>query len=186
MTLVEVMIASTVAFMVAGTTTAVMITSLRSTTKSMVFHRVNREARYLSDTFSRDVRGAWSVAATYTDGQTTYTTGDDTIVLELPSIDAQGNVIDVDNTHDAVVYHPDGDRDGVLIREVFPDASSNRASDHHIYGNAIGSSAFTGMFASEPNALGAHVIHYQFMVSQTELGVEISMPIAGSVRLRNK
>jgi len=62
---------------------------------------------------ARDIRSADQVAASYTSGGTTYTTGDHVIVLEIPSIDTAGNIVAPDDDlpyYDHIIYQLQADK----------------------------------------------------------------------------
>ncbi len=67
------------------------------------------------------IKDASAVAASYTDGIDTYTTGANQLVLQIASVDAGGNLID--GTFDYFVFFKD---QGFLRFKSFPDPSSSR------------------------------------------------------------
>lgn len=75
----------------------------------------------------QDVKRANSVAASYTHGSTTYTSGANQLVLTLPSIDAGGNIIQ--NTYDYFVYLKD---QNVLRLKSFPNPLSQRKESDRV------------------------------------------------------
>lgn len=76
------------------------------------------------------IRGSSGVVSTYVDGGTTYSSGLDTIIVSLPSVDAQGNVIE--NTLDYAVITRDPSQQTVLRKRVFPNALSSRKSENQV------------------------------------------------------
>jgi hypothetical protein len=123
---------------------------------------------------------------TYSHGGRTYSLTSGCLILKVPSVDSLENAIDITSVFDRIVYAPDLDDSAVLLRLVFPDASSHRSLESQPYGSSLDSSSYQGAFASEPNALGAFVIHYQFMIRREMMGKIYEAPVSGSTRLRNK
>jgi prepilin-type N-terminal cleavage/methylation domain-containing protein len=68
------------------------------------------------------IKSGGSVVSQYpATGQATHTTGLNTLVISVPSINAQGAVLQ--NSYDYVVLYPDAK---ILRKKVFPDAASSR------------------------------------------------------------
>ena len=186
MTLIEVVFASAISAIISIGAVSVAVYQQRSTMKIYQLNQTGQEARVLGDHLTRDARMAVSLEASYL----TFTAGDDTLILKVPSIDDDENIIDVDSSFDHIVYHlEDGGGPAgmsVLVRDVFPGAGSSRAESTVVIGDFITDSAVGGTFAVVPDALGVFVIHYQCISGQTLLGRTHETTISGSVRLRNK
>jgi len=79
------------------------------------------KGREAIDKISKDCRSAVQVMDSYSG----YTTTDDCLVLKVPSIDASGNIIDVNNAFDYIIYRILGQD---LWKTVIPGASSSRTA----------------------------------------------------------
>ena len=88
---------------------------------------VYSNSRIALEMISRDIRWATQVEESYTSGGTTYTTGDNVLVLMVPSIDASDNCIP--STYDYIIYQL---QSGNLYRIVCKAASSARLSENRI------------------------------------------------------
>ena len=181
MTLIEIAMVSVISMIVAAVSMRTLVYIQRSTVRISMINQMAQESRFLADQISTDARNAIELEASYG----SYTAGADTMILKLPSIDSSGDIINIDTTFDRIVYYPGGGST-LLVREIIPHGSSARIASTKTIGSLVTGEAFTGTFASQPNALGAYVIHYQFKLSQTLLGRATTIPISGSVRLRNK
>ena len=181
-TLMEIMVASSLSLIVAAESIGVMIYVMQATTKAHHLNQTAKEARLVSDLLARDIRGAAGLQAGYQG----FSAGEDTLILRVPSIDDNEDVIDPENAFDRIIYHPGGEGLPVLVREVIPNASSSRGAETKVIGNLMTGKSFKGTFATMPDALGAYVIHYQLSVTTTFRGQPLEMPVSGSVRFRNR
>lgn len=80
------------------------------------------------------IKQANAVADHFTSGQTTYTTGNTQLVLQVSSVDSSNNIIA--NTYDYYVYYLD---QKYLHFKIFPDVSSSRKAGDQILANSIDS-----------------------------------------------
>ena len=76
------------------------------------------------------VRNSAFVAASYTNAGTLYSSSLYTLVLALPSYDANNNLIDT--TYDYAVVTPDSTKPKVLRKLVFPNPLSSRKSENKV------------------------------------------------------
>ena len=102
----------------------------------------------INDLFSQirsNIKDAGSVAASYTGGSTTYTTGVTQLILKLSSIDSSNNIIS--NTFDYYVYFLDTNR---IRLKTFPDAQSSRKPQDQIFSGQIDSLKFQYFSSATP------------------------------------
>lgn len=188
MTLVETVIAVAISSAFVAGALAISVYAQRATVHAVQHNLVERESRYVSDLMTRDLRNAINLQANFSDGTNTWAAGNDTIILRLPAINAQDRAIDIHNIHDHIIYTNQG-TGNVMWRRVRPHAQSTRAvSDRAIGRSVTPDLSLQGTFLVKPDALGAFVVHYQFLARQS-LGDRLYLyekPVAGSVRLRNK
>jgi hypothetical protein len=148
---------------------------------------VDAEAQKLTDYLTGDIRGASSVESSVTLDGTTYEASSTTLILKLPSIDADGNSIDPDSVFDYIVYDVTTGKNPVMKRIVSCDDSSARPEQSKIIGKSIFPSiTLDGTYQEKPDALGAYEVHYEFTSGRTIGGKSFKEPLAGTVRLRNK
>lgn len=88
------------------------------------------KGREVIDAVSKDLR----IAVRVMDSYASYTTTDSSIVLKVPSIDASGQIIDVDADFDYVIYYISG---GDLRKVVLPDPDSSRPPYNAIFKKGI-------------------------------------------------
>lgn len=104
----------------------------------------------INDAFSKiigNIKQASSIAVSYINGSTTYTSGPIQLVLKIPSIDSSGNIIL--NTYDYFVYFLD---QNTFRLKTFPDALSARKSLDQIFSTSVDSLNFQYFdFSSPPN-----------------------------------
>ena len=182
MTLTEMTIATGISSLVAVAAIATMILVQKGTTKALCFSKTANASRILSDLIAKDIRSAIGLDASFG----SFTAGADTLILRLPSIDADGYVVDVDNSIDYVVYHPGTADPSVLMRTTTPSGASSRPGGIRVIGSLIAGTTCQGTFATKRDALGVFVVHYQFTSSRTLIDETYEVPVSGSLRLRNK
>lgn len=99
-----------------------------------------REGLNINDSLSKvseSIRQASSVAASYTSGSQTYTSGATQLVLRLPSQDLSGNIIS--NTYDYYVFLSD---QKYFRFKIFPDAISSKKAQDQILSVSLDSLKF--------------------------------------------
>ena len=179
MTMVELMVAIGLGVIVSIGAISIFIMVLQGTAASIYFNQANQEAHLAVDAMTRDIRMASGVEESFAQGGAEYDRADDVLILKVPSIDENEDIIDIDNTFDRIVYFSETVEDEkVLFRTVLPNAQSSRKASEKKMG--------AGSFAIKPDALGAFVINYQFKPRKELRDKEYTMAVSGSVRLRNK
>ncbi|MCJ7681644.1 MAG: prepilin-type N-terminal cleavage/methylation domain-containing protein [Candidatus Aminicenantes bacterium] len=110
--------------------TAVMI--LYSRSQTLFFNQSQKsdaifDSRAPLNLIGRDIREALDVLSgpVVIDSQT-YSTSNSCVILKLPSIDADGLIIDIDNVFDTVIYYRHQQYTDRLVRVVDADESSSR------------------------------------------------------------
>lgn len=188
-TLLEVLFAAGISSVVVMAVVTSFVIAQRTTMQSFWQGQVYADARTTVDNLVRDIRGAIEVESSFTHSASgvTYTTGDDTIILKLPAIDASEYIIDVESTFDRIVYSMSDSDPPVLLRRILPDDLSGRPQTTEVIGDLVNGFGYTGSFSTKPDPLGAFVLHYELKAQRTTgiLG-DFEMPLSGSVRLRNR
>ena len=181
--LMELMIALTASTIVVSATLSMFIAAAKMSVESYLRNRAAMEARSVMDALTTDARVALGIESTFS----SYTASSSTLILKVPAITSAGLPVDIDNKFDRVIYHQSTQNKNQLLRTVIAHADSSRPAGDTI----IGSSAkpqigVDGTYSVQPDALGAYVIHYEFISLQDRGSKQYSKPIAGSIRLRNK
>lgn len=83
-----------------------------------------------STQINESIRSASAIAATNLVGTPTYSSDTDTLVLELPSIDVSGNVIN--QTFDYIIVTLEGSNPQRLRKKLFPAAASARKAEDRV------------------------------------------------------
>jgi len=199
MTLIEVLISASISGVIVLATMSTFIMSLRETAKSYRYNKANKEAHVLADTIARDLRAASGMEPSWFDGTTTHSTSVSSgVVLRVPSIDSSGIITSMTSpVVDHIIYEPSASNPNVLQRTVFPAAGSSRLSETRDYGDAYSQTSYRGSWAVKPDAMGAIVIYFQYLiqraspvhrtdpVSGEDAVTTFTMPVSGSVRMRN-
>jgi prepilin-type N-terminal cleavage/methylation domain-containing protein len=120
-TLVEVMFATMIGVMIMGMITVLYVGMNNSMIMGIAAAEVNSNVRVAMDQIVNDVRWSNNLEVSYPVANPGYFTGDDELILKIPSIDGSGTV--VEDTYDYVVYSLDGTQ---LKRLVFPNEASSR------------------------------------------------------------
>lgn len=147
LTLVEVLIAMSITILVGTLLVTIIVNSagLFYNQSSKLTQGVNIND-VLSDVRS-NIKEANSVAASYTSGSTTYTSGPTQLVLKISSQDSLGNLIS--DAFDYFVYFLDQKN---LRLKTFPDASSSRKVQDQIFSTNVDSLNFKYLdLANPPN-----------------------------------
>lgn len=84
------------------------------------------DSRYPLAWISRDIKESFQVSLSSVSG--IYTTSADTLVLQVPSVDASGLIIDIDSNYDYIIYRQNPTIPYRLERIIEADAVSSRQS----------------------------------------------------------
>lgn len=118
-TIIEILFALAIAVVIIGITIrafTAMNLNFRVATNYLSFYLTGRET---IDFMSKDCR----IAIRVMDGYSGYTTTNNSLVLKVPSIDADNNILDVNNEFDYIIYEIDS---GDLRKTVIPGSNSAR------------------------------------------------------------
>ena len=146
---------------------------------------ISEKGRFAIDHISRDVREARAVLSSYS----AYITDDDTIVLSLPAIDLNGNIIEPIIFFDKIIYTLDPIDPETLLRIVVADSASSRNSDQE----DITKNMFSIVFSSGGTGLSSvfdkgtiRTVGINIITTTVTAGVSRQNEIITSVSLRNK
>lgn len=145
LTLIEVLIAMSIATIVGGLLLVVMVNS------AGLFYKQSSklsEGLNINDTLSRvreSIKQARQVTAAYTSGFITYTSSSTQLVLKVPSLDLSGNLIA--NTFDYFVFFQDQNK---LRFKTFPDLTSTRKAQDQIFSVSLDSLNFQYFNSATP------------------------------------
>lgn len=182
-TLIEVSVAAVISFMAISAVFSVFIAASKMTVESFHLNQASMQARIVIDNLTGDIRMATDVLDTFD----SFTADDNTLILKLPAIDANGFPVDIDSKFDHIIYHQDEATNNALVREVIADGSSSRESTEQTIGTSEETGiSLSGTYETLPDALGAFVIYYKFTAVQKNGSKNYEMPLAGSIRLRNR
>ncbi|MDD5039798.1 MAG: hypothetical protein PHY34_01480 [Patescibacteria group bacterium] len=104
------------------------------------YNQLNTEAAITIDSVTRTIRVADQVLTSATINGTEYTTDQDTLVLGLLSIDANGDIIA--DTNDQIAYYRDPLDPSLLKSDVQTGAGSSRSSGIRVIGEYISTLIF--------------------------------------------
>ncbi len=140
-TLIEIMIATTIFLMITGIVTMAFISSQRSFTTGVALMDVSNDALTAVNSLESDLNWASLVEPSHGFVSGNYSTGDNQLVLLLPSMDSAGDIID--GQYDYVAYYLDGTDPTLLDREVSPSGSSSRTSTVHVVARNVSTLNFS-------------------------------------------
>lgn len=98
---------------------------------------IENYARVALDDIDNYVRGAYRVVSSYQ----TYSTGAQTLILQIPSIDSSNQIIA--SKYDTVVFYLSGTS---LVRQLFPDNSSSRSASTKTLASGVDVDSFAFSF----------------------------------------
>lgn len=132
MTLIEVLVAMFISVIVGGLLLVIMTNSAGLFTKQSSKVEEGLDVDDALMIIRKDIKQAGFIAASYTNGPTTYISGTTQLVLKIPSLDNSGNVIS--ETYDYFVYFQNNK---LLSYKVFPDLLSQRKSVDRILATGV-------------------------------------------------
>jgi hypothetical protein len=148
------------------------------------------QARIVSSLVSNDLRSAMEIKSTFTAEGTTYVSGDHTLIISLPPVDAHGNAITGTADRDHVVYHQGNSRR--VWRSFYPSSSSSLAREDKVLGPLDAPSiSIVGSYAQQPDALGCYLVTYSITCKKSAWrthghGDRFASTVDGTIRLRNR
>ena len=137
LTLVELLITMGISIIIGGLLTVIILNSA-----GLYYKESSKltEGLNINDTLTKvreTIKESSSIATSYTQGSTTYTSGTTQLVLKVPSLDSSNNIIS--NTFDYFVFFLDTNK---LRFKTFPDALSARKSQDQIFTTLLDSLSF--------------------------------------------
>lgn len=145
MSLVEVLIAMAIAVVVGTLLVAIIVNSAGLFSNESSKLTQGQSINDLLLEVRGNIRGANSVAVSYTDGSTTYTSGLIQLVLKIPSQDASNNIIA--ETFDYFIYFLDQKK---FRFKTFPNALSSRKAQDQIFSTNVESLTFKYLDSTNP------------------------------------
>jgi prepilin-type N-terminal cleavage/methylation domain-containing protein len=101
--LIEMLIAISIGLLLLTAVFSIDIFAKKNYIISSAFMEAHGGVRNAMDWIVKDIRWAKQIMASKTIGSTVYTTGDHELILEVPSLDSSGDIID--NAYDYIIYH---------------------------------------------------------------------------------
>jgi prepilin-type N-terminal cleavage/methylation domain-containing protein len=124
------------------------------------------KGREVIDIMSKDCR----IAVRVMDNYAGYTTTDNCLILKVPSVDSSGNIIDVNNDFDHIVYMLNG---GDLWKAVIPGSSSSRTAFNDVLKNSMETLYITS------NGVPLSNIVHKSTITNLTFGVSVIETISG-------
>ena len=95
----------------------------------------NLSLNSINSKITQQIQFASSVASTFSSGSTTYSSGPDTLVTKIPSVDSTGSVID--SKFDTMIISSDPIDKNILKLWIYPDISSSRKAETLVLTNQL-------------------------------------------------
>jgi len=138
-TLVELLLSLGVASILLAVIMSMSVSSQQLFALGSVFSDIHAEVRISMDYMKRDIMGATRMMNSYGG----YTTTSSSIILEIPSVDVNGNVIDINNDFDYITYALNSGDPTQLDRIIDASASSSRADETQIFARNVDTLLFS-------------------------------------------
>lgn len=143
----------------------------------------------LNDTVSAlgvDIKGANAVALGYPVTSPTILSSSSSLVLQFPSVDSNGNIID--KTYDYIIINPDSVQPAVLREQVFPDPLSSRKATNKVLLTNLSSIIFSYFDSNNSPVTPASATKVNFVLNLvTKAGVNQQQSSASAkFSLRNE
>ncbi len=139
LTLLELVVAVSLAMLLTGVAMSLYLVSQQGVAVGNASSEIHGNARLAMDWITRDIRWGRQLISSRMIGTETYNTGDSELILQIPAINGSGNIIDIDNSFDYVVYHLDDSDPTVLERIVDANAASSRSDETHVVSRNVNS-----------------------------------------------
>jgi type II secretory pathway component PulJ len=137
--LAELLAALSIAIVLAASILSLYIFAQRVFVHGETFYEVHGDVRMALEWMSRDIR--WATRPI--NSRSSYATNTDELILEVPSVDSSGDVIDIETTFDYIIYHLDGADPPNLQRTVDADTASSRSDETRTVANNVDSLNFS-------------------------------------------
>jgi len=138
---------------------------------------IGNSARESVKELQSSILQADQIAASHTFSGTTYSTDQDTLVLEIPSIDGSGNI--VSGKYDYIAFYLTGNN---LYRLIDADAASSRSSGQNKISDAVSALTFT---YNNPNLTLASKVDVNLQMQTISGGQTIFYNLNQKIYLRN-
>jgi len=196
-TITEVLFAFTIYLVVSIAALSMFITAAKLDRDIYNESVVDGEARTVENWLVSDLRSAITVENSYTFAGTTFQSGNETLILRLPSIDINGVPINLNSTpslstSDFVVYYHDSSKQmrRLLVRNAasWREGRNTTSEDRILSKSTSPNLVFTSSFSAAPGILGPIVVHYEFQSIRKSYNgrSDYAVASAGSVYLRNR
>ena len=149
-TLVEVMFSTFISVIILGMVMILYVGANNNMTMGLALAEINSDGRLVTDRIVRNVRWGTQIVPSRTVSTTTYTTGNDELIIQIPSIKDDGDVLA--DKYDYVIYVLDPPLDPLdstdtttmrMIVDPDPDSESTRNSFNQIIAENINSFALS-------------------------------------------
>ena len=148
---------------------------------------ISEKGRFAINRISKDVRESKSVIFSYA----AYSTSDNVIILQVPSIDGSGDMIDPDNDFDIIIYTLDSTDPEKLLRII--DANESAGSSRVDTSETVTENIDTLLFSSQGTGLfsiadkaSIKTITIKIITKTTLPGLDRQNETITSASLRNK
>lgn len=175
--IIEAIFASAILIFVLGAFAVLYINFSKFYNRQQAEINIGNSAREAVKELQSAVLQADQIAASHTFSGTAYSTDQDTLVLEIPSVDGSGDI--VSGKHDYVVFYLTGNN---LYRLIDADAASNRSSGQNQISDAVSALTFT---YNNPNLALATKIDVGLQLQTIAGGQTISYNLNQKIYLRN-
>lgn len=124
-TIVELLVAMLIGLIVSGVIAAVLISTWRAQTSQEIYTQLQFKSRTAVDEIATQIKSASGVMANAALSGTTYTTGNNVLVIRTPALDVNNNILPAS---DYFVFRRNPANLAELQRLVFADPTSSRVS----------------------------------------------------------
>lgn len=145
----------------------------------------NLSLNNVSSNISQSIQFGSGILGSYTAGAIQYTTSSNTIIAQIPSLNAQGGLIE--NKYDTVVITTDPNKTTVLRKYLYPDPQSSRVADNKVLVTNLSQIQFIYLNDNAVEVAPTTATRVDFIVKVAEksgIGVQESS-ISGRINLKN-
>lgn len=147
---------------------------------------VIRDNRYVFDWISRDIKGAVQVVSSWD----AYTTSSNCLILQIPSVDSSGLIVDIENELDYIIYRLNSEHPNKLERVVdAKDGVSSRVDSTRVLATRVNSFLLSSdgvELSSVADLTQVASIDIAMTTKQNRLGRDFQQTLDSTVKLRNK
>lgn len=181
LSLLEILISALIGVMMSGVLFFILVSGQRIFIIGSTSSELHRNARQALDWIAKNTKSATRLMASQSINGDTYSTSSDELVLEIPSIDENNDIINIDTTFDYVAFHLN-DADNTKLEMAIESNGAGRTSGTRVIASNVASISFSwGADIGSATSVTANLTTSKNLSDKT-----VSKTLSSVIKLRNK